>query len=1243
MRQAILKQLLLLVFLPLLLLALLLLVANTDSGRRLIVWGLADITHGQLLITGLSGNLPLAPRLAHLEWRNQEGVWLQIDDVALDLNLWKLRQHELVIETLSARRVVLTRRPPRRKLVTPPRLPLPLRLQRLTIGQFALAESVVTVPLTLGVTGSAVFTGITDLEADLRLSVPDRTDQYQLSAQVRNGQANLQLDLNESPDGLLARIARQSGLAALTASDGISVTSHLAGTRDGLTLDAALASGAFSLTAKGSLDPTLGAATQLHVVARAPALRFAPDARLAWRQATLTADLSGPWHAPQGKVQTELSGLTLSSVTLDQLTACATLTAERLRLDAVTTGFRLPFALPARTAQPLRVAAELNHGKPDWPFQISLHHALLDASVMGQAKAVRAGLDWTLALPNLAGLIPRWSGTLQSRGRLTGGMDAPEVTAILNAEIAAPLLSGERQRGRLAGQLDARLVERWGTLKLTGDWAGQPIVIDLSAGTRPGTVWQLALGHSHWASLTASGAMTIAPATGLLQGELQLGVERLADLAPFLPLTATPLDGRLALRLALPPDGTAEVIASGEELRLPADLGIGKLDLNLHLHDLQRTAEIQSRLRLDRLSFGSPEHRVTGTLTATVDGSATQPDLTLKTDLNSSAGRLRLDTAGRLTRPARRLAVQRLTASVGDENLRLLAPMTLDLADGVAVDHLRLGLRTGSVDIAGRVMPTLDLRATLVALPLELLSLAAPVSPLLGTITGTLSGTTQLSGTLSAPLGSCTLQAQGLRITRGAARSLPPLGITAKIQLEPSTTSLVIDSTADAANHLGIQGRIAGSLPRLATAPLDLRAHGRLNLNLLDPLLTGGGRQLHGQIMLDTQITGTPAIPRLNGTAQLTNAAFWDRTIGLAITQVAGNLSLSGDSLRLERLAGTAGEGSLVMNGSLGVFAAGFPLDLTLTARNARPFQSDLLDVRGDADLRLSGSLAEGLRTSGTMRLSRVEVHLPERLPPNVATLKVRERGAPRAAEHNTSGGMARIALDLMVAAPRAFYLRGRGIDAELGGSVQLAGTVAVPVISGGVDLLRGHYELAGQNLGFNRGRIEFDGASGLDPNLDLESRVTTAGSTAILSVRGRVSAPRIVLRGEPDMPESEVLSRLLFGVAGGNLSAVQSTRLGIAAAALAGIKVDGLNIIGRARSGLGLDRFNLGTDEKGRASLEGGRYLSESVYLGVRQNTQSVEPQGVVRIDVTPNLRLEADLGASSGTRAGAAYEIEY
>jgi translocation and assembly module TamB len=104
-----------------------------------------------------------------------------------------------------------------------------------------------------------------------------------------------------------------------------------------------------------------------------------------------------------------------------------------------------------------------------------------------------------------------------------------------------------------------------------------------------------------------------------------------------------------------------------------------------------------------------------------------------------------------------------------------------------------------------------------------------------------------------------------------------------------------------------------------------------------------------------------------------------------------------------------------------------------------------------------------------------------------------------------------------------------------------------------------------------------------------------------------------------------------------------------LAATSLAGITrgegggLLGLGVLDRLRTGLGLERLALGTDAQGGATVEGGRQITDRIYVGARQGTRTGEPQAVLRIGITPRIKLEGDIGATGGTRAGAAFEREY
>jgi hypothetical protein len=173
-------------------------------------------------------------------------------------------------------------------------------------------------------------------------------------------------------------------------------------------------------------------------------------------------------------------------------------------------------------------------------------------------------------------------------------------------------------------------------------------------------------------------------------------------------------------------------------------------------------------------------------------------------------------------------------------------------------------------------------------------------------------------------------------------------------------------------------------------------------------------------------------------------------------------------------------------------------------------------------------------------------------------------------------------------------------------------------------------------------GRLGLADGAWSDRRLGLLLDGIRGDAVAILVVEGRARAPRVELRGEPPMPDDEVLSRLLFGVPPARLSGLQLTRLGLAAASIAGIGADGNGLLSRVRTGLGLERLRIDSDRRGGTVLEGGLDLGERVSIGGRQGLERGDPRAVLGLQLAPRIRFESDVGAR-GAGAGAAFELEY
>jgi translocation and assembly module TamB len=232
------------------------------------------------------------------------------------------------------------------------------------------------------------------------------------------------------------------------------------------------------------------------------------------------------------------------------------------------------------------------------------------------------------------------------------------------------------------------------------------------------------------------------------------------------------------------------------------------------------------------------------------------------------------------------------------------------------------------------------------------------------------------------------------------------------------------------------------------------------------------------------------------------------------------------------------------------------------------------------------------------------------------------------------------MALQLTIVAPRAVYLRGRGLEAELGGEITIAGTLATPAPQGALRLRRGSINLVGRQLQFSRGLISFD-AGTFNPSLDFLASARSRSHTVNLTIKGDPTAPEVTLTAEPELPQDEALARLLFDRETSRLSPFELASIAQALAQLSGLAPRGLGVLERLRALAGLDRLGVAGDG---ARVETGRYIAPGVYFGLRQGTGGGAPGVGVQVEITPRLRLEGETSTGpAGDRVGLTWEYEY
>ncbi|HXG81409.1 MAG TPA: translocation/assembly module TamB domain-containing protein, partial [Sphingomicrobium sp.] len=180
--------------------------------------------------------------------------------------------------------------------------------------------------------------------------------------------------------------------------------------------------------------------------------------------------------------------------------------------------------------------------------------------------------------------------------------------------------------------------------------------------------------------------------------------------------------------------------------------------------------------------------------------------------------------------------------------------------------------------------------------------------------------------------------------------------------------------------------------------------------------------------------------------------------------------------------------------------------------------------------------------------------------------------------------------------------VRGLGIDSRWSTDLKIGGSVDAPRINGRADLIRGDYEFAGRSFRLARGIIRFRGESPPDPLLDIRAEAQTQGLDAAILVQGTGLKPEIRFASVPQLPQDELLSRLLFGTSITNLTAPEALQLASAVAALqsGSGNLDPINALRRA---VGLDRLRIvpadvATGQK--TAVSAGKYIGRKLFVEV-------------------------------------------
>ena len=764
-----------------------------------------------------------------------------------------------------------------------------------------------------------------------------------------------------------------------------------------------------------------------------------------------------------------------------------------------------------------------------------------------------------------------------------------------------------------------------------------------------GETWTLDAGASGpgEATVTAEGTIELAD---FVPGIFDMRATAVAsDLAPYSALAGRDISG--AASLIVDAQGNAEALSGQADLLLNGeDLAVDIAQLDPILRGISR-AEISAQrsadgaLTLSKAELSTPriDAEIQGFMGA--DGAAEGSADITGDDLSIGIAEVDRILAGRSRAQieARRDAGGRITLERGEIETPMLDASATGFyeTDGAAQAEVAAtgsNLRVGIAQVDQILRGTSRLRADVTrrqdgTIVIDRADL--DTAELTANASGTLGTDGAASAQLDARLANVALFAPGIP---------GPATVSGTVRGDGGGYVVDLDGTGPAGLTADVTGRIAPG------GTLDLGITGRAPLALANSFIAP--RSLSGVADVNLRVNGPPRPSSVTGTITTSGAGLALPKVQLALEGISADIRLNGQSAQLDIGAGVSSGGRLAASGRIGL-APPYQADVGVDLQNVGLTDPGLYTTTANGRVTFNGPATGGATIAGIVNLDAVDVRVPSGAISSGASLPGLEHVNEPAAVRRTrafadlldtgtaaegAGGGPVYNLDVNVNAFSQIFIRGRGLDAELGGSLRVRGTTGNVIPEGQFDLIRGRLDLLGKRLDLTQGSLSLQGS--FVPYLVLVAETESGDIQIAIRIEGPADAPEITFTSQPELPQDQVVSQLIFGRDLSQISAFQAVQLASAVATLTG-QGDG-GVVGSLREGIGLDNLDVTTGDDDQTEVRAGAYLSENVYSEVELDSDG---QSKINLNLRINKRLKAkgSFGADGDSGLGIFFEKNY
>ncbi len=438
--------------------------------------------------------------------------------------------------------------------------------------------------------------------------------------------------------------------------------------------------------------------------------------------------------------------------------------------------------------------------------------------------------------------------------------------------------------------------------------------------------------------------------------------------------------------------------------------------------------------------------------------------------------------------------------------------------------------------------------------------------------------------------------------------------------------------TAKGTSNINLNLNNVGKSMENADINMSIKSNG-LDLSMLSGLIDDIVKS-DGTMVIDLTASGKLTNPLLNGQIDLTDGLIQTKTIRNEIGIPKALIVMTGQKADLQTLELTTSNGSASFEGELYIPTLSYTLTGNLDNLLIKP---ERISAALTGDLKVKGE-GEKVDLSGKITVEKARITIPDKEPkelPEIQYVDVEPDEFEVDSGDEQSYFDKNIALNLQVLMKRNNWVRGQGANVELMGDLNIRKDFREPIrIIGNIGVIRGTYENFGKVFRIQEGgTVSFSGREEIDPFLDIRALFRVSDINVYINIGGQVSEPKITLSSDPAMPETDIVSYLIFGASSRDISSGERSAIGGVASGLAGgIAAAQLeSLLGNAVS---LDVVSISG-----SSVEVGKYLTEDLYVAYERGTTDsiIDSNNItynkvlVEYHIFNNVTLDAEVGGEN------------